>query len=100
MTLSWAEPNKSIHSDLEFLKPMKAQAKDIWQLEAMGDKTKVTWTNTGGLAYPSGRLFGLMVNKMMGEQQNKGLSNLKKYCEALPAPQPVVASDSTVTAEK
>jgi hypothetical protein len=98
MTLSWADMNKTIHSDLEFLKPFKAKAKDQWDFEAVGDKTKVTWTNSGGLAYPMGRLFGISVSKMMNEEQRHGLDNLKKYCESMPAP--VASNDSTSTADK
>ena len=90
--------NKTISSELNFVKPFKAEAKDIWQLEAMGDKTKVTWINSGGLKYPFGRLFGLSVDKMMDKQHTKGLNNLKKYCESLPAaPQQMASSDSVST---
>lgn len=97
MTMTWAGPNQGINSDLEFIKPMSATAKDKWKVEAKDGKTLVTWTNTGGLSWPRGRLFGLGVNKMLGDEQRHGLDNLKKYVEAMPdAPAPVASADSTM----
>jgi hypothetical protein len=96
MTLVASGANQFVYSQLDFIKPFKAQAKDKITLEANGDKTKVTWTNTGGLAFPFGRLFGLSVDKMLGADQRKGLDKLKKYTEAIPAPVPVAeVADST-----
>ena len=97
MTLKWAIANQSINSDLEFVKPFKATAKDMWKLESNGGKTTVTWTNTGGLKYPMGRLFGLSVDKMMNSEQKHGLDNLKKYVESLPDAAPVASADTTST---
>src|SRR5579862_2577057 len=97
LTLSWAKMNTTIHSDLDFIKPFKSQAKDQWDLEAVGDKTKVTWTNSGGLSFPIGRLFGISVNKMMNAEQQHGLDNLKQYCEKLHTTMPMASADSSST---
>jgi uncharacterized membrane protein len=94
LTLNWSSQNKSINNDLAIVKPYPFSGKDIWSLEADGDKTKVTWTNSGGLSYPMGRVSGSMVDKVINEQQKHGLDNLKKYCELLPA---AVASNDTAT---
>jgi hypothetical protein len=94
LTLNWCSMNKSIHNDLAVVKPFPFKSKDEWNLEADGDKTKVTWTNYGGLSYPEGRLSGSMVDKMIKQQQKVGLDNLKKYCESLPVPSPVASNDS------
>jgi len=94
MTIVSATANKAVSSDLEFISPFQMKAKDYFQLEAMGDKTKVTWTDAGGLKYPMGRLFGLTMDKMLGGQYEHGLQNLKKVCEAIPAP--VATSDTTI----
>lgn len=91
MTLSTAVPGKSLESDLQFLKPMNATAKDYWKLEETGNTTKVTWGTQGGLSYPFGRLFGLSVDAMLGKMQKHGLDNLKKVCESIPA----IVPDST-----
>ena len=74
--------NKHIHFDLEFIKPWKAKAKDNWLFEEWGDgECKVTWQNSGDLAYPVARLMGPMINKNLNLQFETGLNNLKKLCE-------------------
>ena len=97
MSIISAGTNEFVYSQLEFLKPFKASAKDMIKLEANGDKTKVTWTNTGGLAFPFGRLFGLSVDKSLGNDQRKGLGKLKSFVEAMPAPTPVAADTTAKT---
>jgi polyketide cyclase/dehydrase/lipid transport protein len=97
MTIISAGTNQWVYSGLEFIKPFKATAKDEIKLEASGDKTKVTWTNTGGLSFPMGRLFGLSVDKALGTDQRKGLDKLKKYTEALVAA-PAAPADTTAKA--
>ncbi len=83
MTIATTEVGKSVNSDLNFIKPFKATAKDYWKLEQTGNTTKVTWGTEGGLSYPFGRLFGLSVDDMLGKSQKHGLDNLKKICEAI-----------------
>ncbi len=95
MTLISAGVNEHVYSQLEFLKPFKASAKDMILLEPSGDKTKVTWTNTGGLPFPFGRLFGLSVDKALGTDQRKGLEKLKKFTEAMVVTPPATPTDST-----
>ena len=95
VTIISAGLNEHVYSQLDFIKPFKVTAKDLMNIEAVGDKTKITWTTSGGLAFPFGRLFGLTVDKALGKNQKKGLDNLKKYVESLPAAPPVAATDST-----
>lgn len=83
MTIVLTEPGKRVSSELNFIKPFKATAKDYWTLEQTGNTTKVTWGTEGGLSYPFGRLFGLSVDDMLGKSQKHGLENLKKVCEAI-----------------
>ncbi len=83
MTIATTEVGKSMNSDLHFIKPFEAQAKDYWKFEQVGSITKVTWGTEGGLSYPMGRLFGLSVDDMLGKSQKHGLENLKKICEAI-----------------
>lgn len=84
MTISDVVPFTSLNSNMVFIRPFNATAKDYWRLEQMGDSTKVIWGTEGGLSYPLGRLFGLSVDKMLGGMQQHGLDNLKKICEAMP----------------
>ncbi|MEP6700505.1 MAG: SRPBCC family protein [Bacteroidota bacterium] len=76
--------DKHIHFDLEFLKPFKSKAKDNWLFEQWGDgsETKVTWQNSGQLAWPIASLMGPMITKNLNTQFVQGLVNLKKMCEA------------------
>ena len=93
MTIKSAGTNQFIYSQLEFIKPFKMTAKDELKLEANGEKTKVTWTMSGGLAFPMGRLVGLSIEKMVSPDQKKGLEKLKKFTEALPV-LPALAADT------
>lgn len=98
MTMISADGATFVYSQLEFIKPFKATAKDKISFETEGDKTKVTWTNSGGLSFPFGRLFGLSVDKSLGNDQRKGLDNLKKYTEAMvAAPAPVADTTAAKT---
>lgn len=96
----YANPYRGTAADLAFIKPFKATAREYWKLEVIGDKTKVTWTDHGGLKYPFGRLFGLSVDKMLGDSQRHGLDNLKKVCEAIEMAPPVITTDSTGAVSK
>lgn len=100
MTLSASSTNQFVNCDLAFIKPGKTTGKVKFQLEGNGDKTKVTWTNSGGLAFPAGRVFGLFVGKMLGGDQVKGLEKLKNLVESLPAPTPSASEvDTTIVAK-
>ncbi len=98
MTLVGAAENESLVCSDAFEKPMEATSKDYWRFEANGDKTTVTWTTTGGLKYPFGRLFGLAVDKVVGATERKGLENLKALCEGMEIPAlPLATTDSLNT---
>lgn len=87
MTIAALEPNRSLHSTLEFKEPMQSLADDYVELEPTDDGgTRVTWRNTGDLPYPVGRYFGLGMDGMLGPQYEEGLQNLKALCERLGAP--------------
>lgn len=96
ITIDAVNANAGIASDLEFKKPMEATSRDFWKFESMGNKTKATWTSSGDLSYPFGRVFGLNMDKMVGDPQRHGLDNLKKLCESIEVAPMTAASDSTV----
>jgi len=95
LTVISAGTNQFVYSRLDFIKPFQSTMKDMMKLESVDGKTKVTWTNTGGLPFWKGRLMGLFIEKMLGPDQRKGLDKLKSYTEALPAAAPPVASVDT-----
>jgi Polyketide cyclase / dehydrase and lipid transport len=94
ITIISAGTNQFVYSQLDFIKPFQATAKDMMKLESADGKTKVTWTNTGGLPFPLGRLMGLSIDKMLGGDQRKGLQKLKTFAESMPEPAAAV-SDTT-----
>ncbi|MBL0309427.1 MAG: SRPBCC family protein [Bacteroidetes bacterium] len=91
MSIAYLQTNSSVNLDMEFLKPMRASAKSMWIIDEDKGVSKVTWSTRGGLKFPIGRLFGLTVDKILGGDQEHGLENLKKVCEAIPTPEPVAS---------
>lgn len=83
LSIRMAASNGFLNADLNFEKPFKANAKDNWSFEENDNTTTVTWTTTGGLSFPFGRLFGLTVDETLSKQQKHGLEKLKKLCESL-----------------
>lgn len=79
--------NELVEGDLQFIKPFKSSAKDKWQFENVGGKTRVVWTSEGKLSYPFGRLFGLSLDETVGKQQKEGLQKLKAVCESTAVPE-------------
>ena len=95
LTIKSAGVNEHVYSQLEFTKPFKLSAKDMILLEPNGDKTKVTWTTSGGLSFPKQRIMGLFMDKMLGADQRKGLEKLKNFVEAMPVAPLTASADST-----
>lgn len=81
LTLRKAEPGKAVDIDLEFFKPFKSKADDLWNFSEAGGKTKVTWKNTGALPFPMARLMGPMITKNLNSQFEEGLNNIKQIVE-------------------
>ena len=75
-------PGKLLAYDLAFDNG-KYQSKGKITIEPAGDSCKVSWIDEGDLGYsPLNRYFGLMMDKMMGPDFNKGMNKLKTVCEA------------------
>lgn len=53
-------------------------------LESIENKVKVSWENSGELPFLA-RIFGPVISKMMKGDHEKGLKNLKNYCESIPS---------------
>lgn len=82
MSATELKPGEFIGYDLQF-DHGKFQSKGSIQIEAKGDSCKVTWKDAGDLGFnPISRYFGLMMDKMMGPDFEKGLTNLKTIAEA------------------
>jgi effector-binding domain-containing protein len=53
-------------------------------LESIDNGVKVSWENSGELPFLA-RIFGPVISKMMKGDHQKGLDNLKRYCESIPS---------------
>jgi hypothetical protein len=81
LTVRELNPNKSVTLDLEFFKPFKSKADDMWSFSESKGKTLVTWKNSGGLSYPMARLMGPAITKNLNQQFMDGLNNIKTMVE-------------------
>jgi ribosome-associated toxin RatA of RatAB toxin-antitoxin module len=82
LTIRSLTPHSKVDIDLEFVKPWKSKADDIWTFEDLKNgSTKVTWNNHGPLTYPMARMMGPVINKNLNHQFEQGLKSLKEMCE-------------------
>lgn len=81
LTLRKSDPGRALEFDLEFIRPFKSRANDLWAFEPATDGTRVTWSNNGPLPYPMARLFGPILKGQLEKQFEAGLSDLKALCE-------------------
>jgi len=100
LTLESASVTNGVVARLEFIKPFKSKADDIWLLEKTSAGTKLTWVSKGELGYPVGRLFGLSVEGMLGTDKEKGLAKLKNVLELPKKAEVIVPLDSVVKQEQ
>jgi uncharacterized protein YndB with AHSA1/START domain len=82
MTIVESRPNEFIRFRLEFEKPMKAVNTAEFSLSPDAERTSVIWSMFGRNRF-IGKAMGLFMNceKMVGEQFEKGLENLKSVSE-------------------
>jgi hypothetical protein len=83
MTITGSRPNESVKFRLEFLKPMAGVSDAEFSFKPQGNQTEVTWSMSGKNNFIA-KAFGLFVNcdKMIGDQFEKGLADLKAVAEA------------------
>jgi carbon monoxide dehydrogenase subunit G len=74
---------------LDFIKPFEAHNTTVFALAPEGDATRVTWVMDGRHNLVS-KLMGVFMNmdRMVGNDFERGLANLKAVAETQPAPQP------------
>jgi effector-binding domain-containing protein len=78
-----SEPNKSVTYDLDF--GDMGLAKTIMSLTADGAGTRVVWTLDSDLGTnPVFRYFGLLMDRMVGKDYERGLTKLKALAESIP----------------
>jgi effector-binding domain-containing protein len=78
-----SRPFELVRTRLDFGSEGKAEAQ--FTLTPEGTGTRVTWAFETDLGMnPVSRYFGLMIDKMVGSDYEKGLAGLKKLAEGLP----------------
>ena len=100
MTIASAEPQKRVTYKLDFREPMAAQAEATIIIAKEGASAhKVTWGMDGANNF-MGKLFGVFMDmdKMIGKDFEKGLSQLKGIAEEEAKKQRVVEQAPTAAA--
>jgi hypothetical protein len=86
MTITESQPDAHVGIRLEFIKPWTETCQSDFALAPEGDATKVTWAMDGTHTYVS-KIFCVFMDmdKMIGTDFEKGLTQLKTVAESAPA---------------
>ena len=85
MTITASRPTDLVSIRLEFLKPFAATNQTEFTFQPQGNETLVTWTMTGRNNFIAKAAHLVMnIDKLVGADFEKGLSQLKKVSEAGP----------------
>lgn len=89
MKITESRPNNLVKFQLDFLKPMKGTSTAEFTFKGDAKQTTVTWSMEGHKNFVA-KAMGLVFNcdKMVGEQFEQGLANLKTVVEGKAAPKP------------
>ena len=84
-TIIESRPSELIRVRLEFVRPFAATSTATFTFRSEGERTAVTWSLDGGNSFPA-KAMGLVMNidKMIGDDFEKGLAQLKVMAEAAP----------------
>ncbi len=83
MTIVEAKPGERVRIRLEFIKPFASTSSTEFEFAPKGGGTQTTWTMVGHNEFV-GKAFSVFMNmdKMIGNDFEKGLSQLKAVAEA------------------
>jgi hypothetical protein len=77
--------------ELQFQKPREGKATGMFTTKDSSSGVNVSWTMNMHMGYPFNAMLAFMnMDKMLGSDFERGLSNMKKYCEAVGAGMPKV----------
>ena len=84
-TIIESRPSELIRVRLEFVRPFAATSAATFAFRSQGERTAVTWSLDGRNSFPA-KAMGLVMNidKMIGDDFEKGLAQLKVMAEAAP----------------
>ncbi len=82
LKITRADPHQRLDYELSFENGKHVSTGAI-VIEPQGESIKVTWFNEGGLGWnPVSRIFGLMMDRMMGPDFEEGLRKLQQRFES------------------
>lgn len=89
MTILESRPSEFVKIELAFIKPFEDTAATEFILKPDGEQTAVTWNMYGENNFMA-KAFCLFMDmdKMIGDQYEKGLASIKSIVEAKPEPEP------------
>jgi effector-binding domain-containing protein len=90
------EPNKNVRCELHFIEPFESISTATYDLEPVGDSTRITWGMEGENNF-MGKIMGVFMNmdNMIGPDFEKGLANLKALAEEEQAARMAELADRT-----
>lgn len=85
MTIVESEPNDHVRIKLDFIRPMPGTNDVLMKIKPKGDETQLTWSMAGEMNFMM-KAVGMFMDcdKMIGDQFDKGLANMKTIVEAQP----------------
>ena len=81
-TIVKSKPFEYVETELDFMRGDISLSGH--KLKSLGDSVNVVWWFSTDFSNPLQRYFGLIFDKMLGPDYEKGLQNLKNYCEKMP----------------
>lgn len=88
MAITEAKPVEALTIQLDFVEPMEGTSVARFTFQPEGQETRVTWSLEGHQGYLerlAGIVLGIDVERMIGDDYERGLANLKAVAEAAPA---------------
>jgi hypothetical protein len=94
MTITDSRPNELVRFRLDFVKPFASTCSAEFTLQPEGERTAVTWSMEGKNNFVA-KAMSLFVNcdKMVGEQFEKGLADIKSIAEKTAKGSPVLSRE-------
>lgn len=83
VTVTDIDPNRAVRTRLELAAPMAMTSTDTFEVVPEGMGSRVTWRNEGPLS-GAHRVLGLMMDRVLGDDYETGLANLRKLVESGP----------------
>jgi hypothetical protein len=86
MTVVESRPDEAVKLKVDFVKPFEGTSTSEFAFRPEGDQTAVTWAMSGHHNF-IGKAFCLVMNgqKMIGDDMEKGLAQLKSVAESRPS---------------